>query len=98
MKQLKDILLERLVLSKTKISGLPYWKDFIIALRKFNDEHKIGHLDPRFTATAILDMNKYKPKFLDDDDKPSNIYIEDISAVGEKSIKLSSSSKILFFI
>lgn len=90
MRQLKDILLERLVLSKTKISGLPYWKDFIIALRKFNDEHKIGHVNPGFTATAILDMKKYKPRFLDDDDKPSNIYIEDISAVGERSIKLAS--------
>jgi surface protein len=33
---------------------------------------------------------KYKPKFLDDDGNPSNIYIDDISAVGEKSIKLST--------
>ena len=55
MKQLKDILLERLVLSKNK-SSLPPWKDFIKALRNFNDNHKIGHLDPSFTATAILDM------------------------------------------
>lgn len=90
MKQLKDILLERLVLSKNKSSGLPHWKDFIIALRKFNDNHKDGRLDPSFTATAILDMGKYKPRFLDDDDKPSNIYIENISAVGERFIKLSS--------
>lgn len=89
MKQLKDILLERLVLSKSK-SSLPSWEDFIIALRKFNDNHKVGHLDPSFTTTAILDMGKYKPKFLDDDGNPSNIYIDDISAVGEKSIKLSS--------
>lgn len=90
MKQLKDILLERLVLSKNKSSGLPHWEDFIIALRKFNDNHKDGRLDPSFTATAILDMGKYKPRFLDDDDKPSNIYIENISAVGERFIKLSS--------
>lgn len=88
MKQLKDILFERLVLSKTKSSGLPHWKDFIVALRKFNAKN--GKVDPAFTATAILDMRKYKPRFLDDDDKPSNIYIEDISAVSEKSIKLAS--------
>lgn len=90
MKQLKDILFERLVLSKTKSSSLPHWEDFIKALRKFNDNHKDGRLDPSFTATAILDMGKYKPRFLDDDDKPSNIYIENISAVGERFIKLSS--------
>lgn len=90
MKQLKDILLERLVLSKTKSSSLPHWEDFIKALRNFNDNNKIGHLDPSFTATAILDMGKYKPKFLDDDGNPSNIYIDDISVVGEKSIKLST--------
>lgn len=90
MKQLKDILLERLVLSKNKSSSLPSWEDFIIVLRKFNDNHKNGHSDPSFTATAVLDMGKYKPKFLDDDGKPSNIYIEAISVVGEKSIKLAS--------
>ena len=40
MKQLKDILLERLVLSKTKSSSLPHWEDFIKALRNFNDNNK----------------------------------------------------------
>ena len=89
MKQLKDILLERLVLSKHK-NSLPPWEDFIKVLRKFNDKH--GRLDPAFTATAVLDMGKYKPRFLDDDDKPSNIYIENISVVGETYIKLSTNN------
>ena len=86
MKQLKDILLERLVLSKNK-NDLPNWEDFITVLRKFNDEH--GELNPAFSATAILDMEKYKPKFLDDDGNPSKS-IDNMYAVGEKSIKLSS--------
>lgn len=87
MKQLKDILLERLVLSKNKSSGLPHWKDFITVLRDFNDKH--GTVCPAFTKTAIIDMGKYKPKFLDDDGNPSKS-IANISAVGEISIKLST--------
>ena len=87
MKQLKDILLERLVLSKHK-NSLPPWEDFIKALRNFNK--KYGEVNPSFTGTAIVDMGKYKPKFLDDDGNPSNIYIDNISAVSEKSIKLST--------
>jgi len=87
MKQLKDILLERLVLSKNK-SSLPPWEDFINALRNFNKKH--GEINLAFTGTAIVDMGKYKPKFLDDAGNPSNIYIDNISTVSEKSIKLST--------
>ena len=87
MKQLKDILFERLVLSKNKSSGLPSWEDFITVLRDFNYKH--GKVDLAFTKTAIIDMGKYKPKFLDDDGNPSK-NIDNISAVGEISIKLST--------
>ena len=86
MKQLKDILFERLILSKNK-SRLPNWEDFITVLRDFNDKH--GKVDPAFSKTAIIDMGKYKPRFLDDDGNPSKS-IDNISAVGEISIKLST--------